>query len=588
MSWLAPAALLWLGSLPVLVWLWRLATSRRQRVVPSLVPFEPLLRRRASQRQRVVVNRLFWLQAAALGALALALAQPAVLSSPQRTTLVLLDTSASMAARGRGPSAFERARRQLGARLARKPPGEQWLVVTTAPVDVPTRQTTADGARLRRLLETLSPRDLSGSLGTAAQLGQAVLGRAPDQTLVVTDEEVPAGWAGQFLGVGRPLPNAAIVGLDAQGPLCGATPAQVVATLENFGPQAQTAELLLEGDGRRLREERVELPAGGRRSVTLAVEAPGIEWLRLRLRVPGDALAADDTAQVPLSSAAAVPVLISSEDGAFQRTMSRWLGACEGLSWSLLTPTASARPHVLVTDRADAAAPAAVGVLQWRRAAPDAPVTLAHWLVAGSHPVGAYLDALGPVAAALGHDAAAGGVPVVWAVRAGERVPVVTAVEAEGRRHISLVADPVASPSSTPLLLVFFNSLRWLARGEAAATTGEPLLASLPPGEVLVRRPDGAQARALHEGGVFRYEETDRAGRYELRAGGAALARAVNFADPLESDLQRRVSTWRPPPPAAAHAMPPRRTTRPLAPWLIAAVLACLLVEWRLYCRRRA
>lgn len=588
MSWLAPGALLWLGSLPVLVWLWRLATSQRQLVIPSLVPFESLLRRSALRRRRVVINLLFWLQAAALAGLALALAQPVVFSSPQRTALVVVDTSASMAARLRGPSGFEQARRLLRARLARKPPGEQWLVVTTAPVETPTRQPTADAAQLRHVLDALEPRDLAGNLGTAAQLGQAVLGRAPEQTLVATDEEVPADGGARFLAVGRPLPNTAIVGLDAQGPLCGATQAQVVATLENFGTEAAPVTLLAEAGGRRLRETRVELPAGERRSVTLAIDAPVPDWVHLRLQAPQDALAADNTADVPLGSASTVPVVVASEQDAFRRTISRWLSACEGLPWSLDVPASPAQPYVLVTDAAPPPDPVAVGILQWSSAAPSTPVSLAHWLVTGEHPIGAYLEGLGPVAAALGAGAPAGGTPVVWGLVAGARLPIVTAGEIEGRRHVTIVADPVISPSSTPLLLVFFNSVRWLAHRADAVKTGEPLLASLPPGDVLVRRPDGAQTRLSHDGGPFRYEATDRAGRYDVRAGASTLTRAANFVDPLESNLQHRVSTWRPLPQAATPSPPSRRSPKPLAAWLIAFVLACVLAEWLYYCRRKA
>ncbi|MBI2495056.1 MAG: VWA domain-containing protein, partial [Candidatus Omnitrophica bacterium] len=117
---LSPLGLLGLLSLPVLLWLWRLSAARRPVHVPSLIPFEHLLRRQPRRRTRLVVNGLFWLQLAALAGLALALAQPVVFQRQANTSLIVLDTSASMGARWKGSTAFEHARRALLERIERK------------------------------------------------------------------------------------------------------------------------------------------------------------------------------------------------------------------------------------------------------------------------------------------------------------------------------------------------------------------------------------------------------------------------------------------------------------------------------------
>ena len=76
MSLLSPLGLLWLASIPLLLWLWRLASSHRKIRVASLAPFEHLIRRTSRRRTRLVINALFWLQLLALILLALALAAP--------------------------------------------------------------------------------------------------------------------------------------------------------------------------------------------------------------------------------------------------------------------------------------------------------------------------------------------------------------------------------------------------------------------------------------------------------------------------------------------------------------------------------
>src|SRR3989338_6357808 len=134
MTFLTPLALLWLGSIPVLLWLWRLAATHRQVQIPSLVPFEHLLRRPPQSRTRLFVNTLFWLQLAALALLAFALARPVVFQPQPKTILAVVDTSASMGARLRGATPLERGKRMLRARLARKAAQDVVFIVSTAPV----------------------------------------------------------------------------------------------------------------------------------------------------------------------------------------------------------------------------------------------------------------------------------------------------------------------------------------------------------------------------------------------------------------------------------------------------------------------
>ncbi len=148
MNFLAPLGFLWLGSIPVFIWLWRLASSNRQTKVASLIPFEHLIRRTSTRRRRLVINWLFWMQLAALLIAALALSQPLVSVVRGKTILAILDTSASMGA-AHGPSAaFEQAKQAMIQRLARKAPADQVLLMTTAPAVPLTPEPVTDGLML--------------------------------------------------------------------------------------------------------------------------------------------------------------------------------------------------------------------------------------------------------------------------------------------------------------------------------------------------------------------------------------------------------------------------------------------------------
>ena len=233
MRFLVPFALAWLLSIPVLVWLWRLASTRHHIRVPSLVPFEHLAKRSPRRRRRVIVNWLFWLQLAALASAALALAQPAI-RHHAATTLVIVDTSASMEAEGRGGSRWDQARRALKTRVARKSPTERWLLIATAPVVPLTPEPTSEGRVLARAIDDARVQRLGGNLSTAARLGRALLGGDPDRILVVTDEpppQEPLPEMVEWVSVGQPRANAGIVGVDAQGAFCGRDAPRVVATI---------------------------------------------------------------------------------------------------------------------------------------------------------------------------------------------------------------------------------------------------------------------------------------------------------------------------------------------------------------------
>ena len=605
MSFLSPWALLWLASIPVLVWLWRLASTRRQLRVASLVPFEQLLKRPPRRRSRLFVNVLFWLQLAALLLLTLALMQPIVFARRAKTTLVLVDTSASMGAEVRGRSVFDRARQRLRGRLARKAHADRWLVVASAPASALSAQPTGDPVQLGQAIDALQVNEVGGNLGTAAHLGRALLGGHVDRTLVVTDEPQPLSPAVdvEFLTVGEPLPNVAIVGVDAEGPLCSGAPPRLLVSLQNFSNEPSPIRLSAEQHGRRFTEVSSALEPHTRTSLSLTVPEDTDGWVDVTLETRRDALAVDNHAQVMVRRAATLPIAVVSDDADFHRIIGRWLAACEGLVWSDGLPAAPSRtmtgaaqagppagPYLVVTDREDAVPRAAVGTLRFLHHQPAAGAVLAHWVAASSHPISAYLSPVGPVAASLGTAvaSAASGEPVVWGLLGGQRVPIVLTGEEAGHRSVSCFIDPDASPDSTSLLIIFFNSVRWLMGQGDAVSTGEPLLVpSLDPGAVKVRRPDGSVELIAHEGGVFRYDATTRAGFYRITSGRQDVTRAANFIDPLESDMTQRASTWRSETPPTHASGPTTRVPQPLTNMLVLFALAILMLESWCYCRKR-
>src|SRR3989338_2881943 len=601
MSFLEPAALWWLAGVPVLVWLGRLAATRRQWKVPSLVPFEHLLARASLRRRLLSVNPLFCLQLVALLLLAVALAQPVVERPRGRTVLAVLDTSASMGA----GDAFDRARRLLRDRLARLGARDQVLLITTAPIPPVTLTAIPAAEALLRLVD-LDVAQISGNLGTAVQIGAALLNGVVDDVWVATDEPKPpgptlraygsiepeavatidplgrrpSGPTGEgmaplgrrpagplsdrvtFLTVGTVLPNTAIVGLDAQGPLCAQEPARLGVTVENFWQAPVDLQLTVTQDGRRLTAQSVELEASQRRRIELVLDPPPEGWVEVAVRSRRDALDADDRALTAIRRPSALPIVIRSSREETRRVLGQWLDACEGVVWT--DGPAPAAPHLVITDASvcpggadgsdELMSPHAEGLLRLVGSGPQGPVRLAHWMVEQSHPIASYLSPLEAVAASWSSSAGAvSGEPVVWGLAGGGRQPLGVAGGGDGRKAVTFVIDPVRSPPSTPLVIAFFNSLQWLASQSDVSRTGDPLIIpSLDLRPLTVRRPDGRTEHFLHAGGPFRYDATIVAGRYEVGGTGTGRARGGDFLDPVESNLFTRASTWRSAPTSAS------------------------------------
>ena len=587
MTLLNPLALLWLGSIPVLLWLWRLASTHRQIRIPSLVPFERLVKRQSRHRTRLVVSVLFWMQLVALCGLTLALAQPVIKQPHARVLFMVVDTSASMGARSNGSSAFERARRALLARIARKAPTEECFIMSTSPVTAMTPQPTSDGVALTRAVQELRVSHLGGNLSTTMRIGRALLVAEPDETFIVTDEPPPAtplGQGAQWVTVGTSLPNVAIVGIDAQGPLCRLSDARVIVTVQNFSDAATTIAVNATQRGQRLAEAQATLEPHARQVLSLALPNDTAGLVELTLIAPHDSLEVDNHAWLDVRRSATLPILVRTQSSSLTHTLSNWLSACEALTWTT-DATHSGTAHLLISDQERGVSSAAAASLTFLPPTNAHPV-LSHWVAALDHPISAYFPTVEAVTASLNLSVEGNlsGAPVISGLVNGRKVPIVVADEREGKRHVFMLLDPAASPESTPLVLAFFNSLHWLIGTNQSASTGESLtLSGLKPGRVVIHRPDGAVETTETHDGLLRYDATTLAGPYRVTQGATDRTIAMNFFDPLESNLTERASTWHSLEETTHSSMSTHPSIHPLSHVVMLVILALLVVEWWRY-----
>ena len=534
MQLLAPLALLWLGSVPILFWLWRLSTTRRQLVVPSLVPFEGLLKRAPQRRSQLIVNILFWLQLATLIGVTLSLAQPVVWHQRGKVCLAILDTSASMDAHLVGATPFARAKEALLNRLARSSPTTQVLLMTTSPISAPLSQPTSDRTVLAGAIRALHVSPLGGNLTTTARIGRALLGKAPDQTWIFTDEPVPSDPLGsgvQIVSLGQPLPNVAIVELGSHATLCTPADTHVSGTLQNFANGSTTVTVVARQQGRVLTQTQVELAPHARSVLSLTLPEQTTGWVDVAISSPQDALAIDNHAWVELHPHATQPIVLHAQTPRLRQTLAAWLDACPALTWSPNAPSTGS--YLLVTDHEENQSTVAAGILRVELPHNETPV-LAHWIPSAEHPINAYLAPLGLVRSSVNRSPAVpSGVPVLWAIVDGQKVPLLVTEVRTGQRIVSMLFDPTSSADPTPMLLTFLNSLRWLMTDPDVARLGQR-----------------------------------------------------NFFDPLESNTLERISTWRAPEAVSPSTTRTTNAPYPLSSLLTFIALIVLLIEWALYCAK--
>ena len=591
MQFLSPTAFFWLLSVPVFLWLWRLASTHKQIRVPSLIPFEQLLRKSSHRKMRLVTNALFWIQLLALLAAVLALARPVRFARKANTILAVLDTSASLGARQGTGTVLESLRRSLLNELKRKKAGDSVFLMLTAPPTALTPQPVADLSLLERLIASAKVTQLGGSLSSTERLGRALLGRSPDRLIIATDEPAPEHLSDKritWINPAHPAANVGFVGAEASVPLCAPQQSSLTAAVQNFSNNPSKVSVTARQEGRLLGQAAALLQPHERQSVSLQLPPATQSIVELQLRASPDALEADNRAWVDIKPVARKAVVVRVHSAPLFATLTSWLSACPAVSWSSAKEAVIGPDTVLITDKDPAAFAQAGNALRFLM--PDNPqARLSYWTVSAEHPIAAYFNPVEAVAAAVNTESAlpSPGIAVVTALIGGKKYPVVSANDQSGHLLATLRFDPSNQQSSVPILLAFFNSLRWVMGQEPPLITGAKLtVPGFSAGSATVIRPDGEKTAVSVVGGVAGYDGTNWSGIYRFVQGNTRNAVAVNLFNPLESDTWQRPSTWNTAQPLAAQ--PNERPVRnPLGSWFLLLCLAALIGEWWFYSRRK-
>ena len=288
-----PLALLGLLFIPAVLAMYMLKLRRDERVVPSTLLWTRLLADVEANApwQRLRRSLLLLLQILLVVILAVLAARP-FLERPAglaRDVVLVMDTSASMAATDVTPNRLEAAKTAALDALRELPTGGRVSVIAAAATARIVVNETTDLGRFRQALADLAPTSTTGDLGDALELAGKLAKRSGDaQILVATDGALATPPTSKVdapikvLAVGRDRKNQAIVALAVRTAPSSVT-RSVFASMANLDVESATRRLEVWGDGRLLEVRDILLDPQARSDVVIDDVPRDVTSLELRL-----------------------------------------------------------------------------------------------------------------------------------------------------------------------------------------------------------------------------------------------------------------------------------------------------------------
>ena len=630
MIWGLPSALLLIaGALPLILFLHSLKPRGLKASTTALFIWERVL------KERPLATRLGWLlrnnlllilQLLAALLLISALADPALLNfgAPAGDTIVIMDLTASMKAKGATATRFDGARREFLSLVDALPAGKKMMLIGAGAETRLIVPFSADKKRLKEVGQSLTPGDTSGQVKEAILFAHGFLKKdSPDRVVVISDfafagaEEFSREAAHlRFIKIAGGATNTGIVGLAVRRHADGARRYEMLVHVRNFGAKRCAAPLTIAVGERLLARQQVELEAGGRQVLVYPYEGDLAGTLTARLEIDDD-LITDNRAELSVSAAAPVRILYVGPGNPFLSGLLRFFPGAQLTALEHWHPDALGRKggrqdgqdnlqgnryDVLIFDRVAPPELSEGNIILINTVAPNLPLTIAGELrlprVSTSlarHPLTAGLT-LGDLHVQESLRVIAGGDSIVLARAARSRCWLclracqIASAFHWFRSHGFGLAVPrrwsrLLFHRSFPLFDLVSPRAPRLSRGVGQRRYAESRF--VPPGarrwrslarrneRNFRRRQQSIYLQETLETGVYTYKSAGREGRF-----------TVNLFDEEESNISARVSAPAAPPPPAARERSVATARFSLSAFLILAALFILALElimaWRM------
>lgn len=618
MLWGLPYALLaLLGAVPLILYLNSLRRGGPRQRTTALFIWEQVFAERSLATRFgwfLRQNLLLVLQIIAAVLLIAALADPALtrFGRPIGDRVVVVDLSASMKAKGLAGSRFEAARRELYALVDALPAGGRMMLIGAGIKPQLVMPYTADRERLRQAARELLPTDAPANVRDAVVLAHTFLRKGGHDRVVVLTDGAFAGAEDyaresshlQVIQIPGATENVAIVELGLRRRADAAARYEVMATVRNFGTRSARAPLTIALDDKRIAREVIEIAPGAQRVVIHPWNGDPAGTLSAQLEIDDD-FATDNRAVLTTSAESPVRLLyVGPGNPALSRLLRVFprVQATALREWDVEAarrgPGALDAYDVVVFDRVAAPALAAGNVILINTVAPNLPLkvqgeTTATRVVAplDKHPLTAGLK-LGDLQVRKALRVSAEGDAKVLAQGSGG--PLMVAWERPGLRALFVGFDLAESdlPYRVAFPLLMHNAFEWFRPGRRefpadAVRAGETMPIFAAPGDsaLEVTTPSSRKVQLAVTSNPASFADTTEAGIYTYRSAGREGRFAVNLLDAAESDIRSRLVDT--PATVTSKSESDANTALPLWPFLLAAVIVLLAVEWWLARRMR-
>ncbi len=323
MQFLAPSALFFLLLIPVIILFYLLKQKREQLPVSSTMLWQKVLADTLAQTpwQKLRKSLLLLLQLLLALLLVFSLLRPYVVVNRQgsRDLIILVDTSASMAASETGGTRLDLAKAEV-EKLVNEVKGEtRFSLIGVGPSPQVLANQTTDAKEVLNKLKTLQTGYYQANLETALSLAAALQEKGTStQVLFFSDGGVdaPEGSIGlehfEYRRVGEREDNLAVGAFSMQD---GPGEQLALTRIDNYGSKDAVGTVRLLGDGKLLDAQPVRVAPG--KPAYLFWNVPqSASYLEARLDA-SDALASDNSAWLIPRQAAQVKVLLVTEGNVF-------------------------------------------------------------------------------------------------------------------------------------------------------------------------------------------------------------------------------------------------------------------------------
>jgi Ca-activated chloride channel family protein len=277
MSFLAPTAFFLSLLLPVIIIMYLLKLRRTELIVSSVFLWRRMVRdiEANSPWQKLRRNLLLFLQLIFLITLIITLARPFtwIEGLGGNAAILILDTSASMAATDVSPSRLEAAKEQTRQVVESLPDSARVTILTAGQKARVMVASSLDRREIFRAIDNISQGIGTSDLATALQLASAIAARQPEtQIIVLSDggvtlpERMNVKGILKYLPIGTRSENQAISLLTLEAaPGGGSLTAFVQVT--NYGDSQAARRLAIYADGQLFNVYDLEIPPGQERAV---------------------------------------------------------------------------------------------------------------------------------------------------------------------------------------------------------------------------------------------------------------------------------------------------------------------------------